>query len=199
MKQLEKFFNNPIVYNLIQRILAFAGSKTVYKKIGELIDAKPEVSVLDVGCGTGKYTEIFKASNYVGVDINDDYLNYARQQYPFGRFINMDSTKLSFADNSFKFVFSVSTFHHLSDDQAGRTAEEMKRVCAAGGTVYIIDNVFPSKINFIGYILFKLDRGRFQRSFSKMDELLSRLGFSVVDRGLKNSFPYRYTVFAYNK
>ncbi len=199
MKPLEKFFNNPVVYNAIQRILAFAGSKAVYKKIGEYMDAGLGNSVLDVGCGTGKYTQIFEKADYVGVDISNDYLNYARTKYPFGKFLNMDSTKLSFPDDSFKYVFSASTFHHLSDDQAERTAEEMKRVCKSGGTVYVIDNVFPSKVNFIGYLLFKLDRGNYQRNFREMEQLLARQGFFVTDQKLKGSFPYRYTVFRYQK
>jgi len=199
MRQLEKFFNKPKVYNVIQYLLAFAGGKAVLKKIQEYIDAKPGDSVLDVGCGTGKYTRIFMRADYTGIDTSDEYLNYARRRYPFGKFINMDAAQLTFPDQSFRCVFSVSTFHHLSDEAAGRAALEMKRVCQNNGVVYIIDNVFPRKINFIGYLLFKLDRGSYQRNFLDMEKLLSPHGFRVADSKLKKSFPYRYAIFEYKK
>jgi len=199
MRQLEKFFNNPKVYNIIQCLLAFAGGKAVFKKIQEYLDVKPGDSVLDVGCGTGKYTRIFMRADYTGIDTSDEYLNYARKRYPFGKFINMDAVKLTFPDQSFRFVFSASTFHHLSDEEAELAAAEMKRVCQDNGAVYIIDNVFPRKINFVGYLLFKLDRGSYQRNFRELEKLLSPQGFRVADTKLKGSFPYRYAIFKHEK
>lgn len=199
MKLLEKFFNNPAVYNVIQHILAWTGGKTIFKKLREYIDPKPGDKILDVGCGTGKYTKIFQNSDYIGIDINENYLDYARRRYSFGKFMNMDATKLDFPDNNFKFVFSVSTFHHLSDAQIEQAAEEMKRVCSDNGAVYIVDNVFPRKINFIGYLLFKLDRGSYQRNYEAMEKLLSPHGFEAVDPKLKRTFPYRYAIFEYQK
>ena len=75
----------------------------------------------------------------------------------------------------------------------------MKRVCQNGGAVYVIDNVFPRKINFIGYLLFKLDRGAYQRNFETLDKMLASQGFKAVDAKLKNSYPYRYAIFEYTK
>jgi len=189
-----------IFYNVIQAFFGYFGaSRAIRKVLNKHIRADEASSVLDIGCGTGRYAGLFKESDYTGIDIDDVYLAYARKQHSFGKFIKMDAAKLDFPDNHFDYVFSVSTFHHLSDKQVNESLSEMKGVCRDGGSVYVIDNVYPPKINFIGYTLFKLDRGRHQRTFQEMEQLLKKHNFEVLDSNLQGGFPYRYAIFVYRK
>lgn len=200
MKTLARMFaflDNPRLYNLVQKLLASNGTKAVASVLADLKNDRAS-SFLDVGCGTGKYTPVFQDCFYAGVDDNQDYLSYASGQYPFGKFVKADVSVLPFPKDSFNCVFSVCTFHHLSDEQVNKTLIEMKRVCKSGGIVCVIDNIFPRQINPLGYILFKLDRGKFQRNFQEMDNILADHGFREY-KLLTGTFPYEYCVFKYLK
>lgn len=200
MKILTRIFDlldNPSIYNLVQRLFAANGTKVITSILANLKDGH-YTTFLDIGCGTGKHTLIFKDCFYTGVDNNQNYLSYASSRYPFGKFIKSDVSALPFSEGSFDCVFSVCTFHHLSDEQIKKTLSEMKRVCKSGGVVCIIDNIFPRKINPVGYILFKLDRGKFQRSFKEMNDILSDYNFEEY-KCVTGTFPYEYCVFKYLK
>jgi len=63
---------------------------------------KPFWSLLDYGCGTGTYTELWK-TKYVVSGVDNE--------------INFEKDKLPFQDNSFGFVFSKSVIEHVSNTQ----------------------------------------------------------------------------------
>ncbi len=195
MKLLPRFFNSPGFYNLIQWILAPIGSLEIR---GKLFEFSKNVNgrILDIGCGTGKYAGVFLDKEYSGVDIDEAYLDHARKKYPRGKFFQVSSIKLPFEDSYFNFVFSVSTFHHLTDEEVAISIAEMRRVCRPGGLMVVIDNIYPTGWNFLGYALFKLDRGRNQRTFQKMSYLMGRHGFSGAPFF---GFPYEYSVFQASK
>jgi len=191
-----KFLENPKIYNFIEKTLSL-GNKSCLNCLGGLIKPKEDNLLLDVGCGTGKYAKLF-SKNYYGVDINEDYINYAKGNYN-GNFDTMDATDLRFSDNTFDFIFNVSLFHHLSDESIKTAINEMKRVCKNNGKILIIDAVFPSKKNFLGYLLFKLDRGKHTRKLKDLNNLLSRYNLKLIQDNIKGSFPYRFAVFMYQK
>ena len=193
MSRIFYFLDNPRFYNLVQKIFASNGTKAIASVLTGLDNGHYNTTVLDVGCGTGKHVSIFRNCSYTGVDVNQNYLSYASSKYPFGRFIRADASRLPFPDKSFDQVFSACVFHHLSNGQINKTLDEMKRVCKNGGVVCVIDNIFPPKTNVMGYILFKLDIGKFQRSFKEMETLLTGADFRVVEK-LKDTFPSSYCV-----
>lgn len=202
MKLLGKIFDlldKPYIYNLSQKLLASNGTKAVTAILMGHIKNRSYDKVLDVGCGTGKYTNLFKGKDYIGVDNNLTYLDYVSKKYPWARFIPADVSSLPFPSNFFDYVFCVSTCHHLTDQKLVGVLEEMKRVCKNRGLVYVIDNVYPSRLNFLGYILFKLDRGKFQRTFKAMEFIMFHRGLEVVTPDVKGGFPYRYAVFMFRK
>ncbi len=85
-------------------------------------------SILDIGCGYGKYTQML-ASKYgevVGLDLSGNSIDYALKHYSADniKYIVADSSKLPFADSAFDVVFSRLSPHNL---------EEMKRVLKPGG------------------------------------------------------------------
>jgi len=192
---LYKFFENPRIYNLITKIISF-NNKRLKQYLSELIKAKEDDYLLDVGCGTGKYA-IFSCK-YFGIDLNKDYINYAKKHHQ-GTFLEMDGTDLKFSDNTFEFVINVSTLHHVSDETTTKMVDEMKRMCKKDGYIYVIEVVYPKKINLLGYFLFKFDRGRYRRRFEELRNLLSKYNFEVITDNVGKTFPYRWVVFSYKK
>jgi len=190
------FLEKPSVYNTVGRILSL-GNESVRNYLKANIKTDHDSEILDVGCGTGRYAEVF-SGNFYGMDNNPEYIEYASKRHK-GNFAVMDATDLKFDDNKFDLVFNVGVFHHLSDEQVIKTVKEMQRVAKPGGRVLIIDAVFPRKINFIGYILFKADRGKFTRNFEKLEGLLKEYKFYSSDKKIKGSYPYQLACFIFNK
>ena len=118
----------------------------------------PAEQVLDIGCGPVSF--LWKTGlQPIGLDISHAYtLTFNRQGKAA---ITASSTDLPFADRIFDGVWSIGLLHHLSDDMACKTVEEMLRVCRRGGYVAIIDAVMPKSAwaNPLAYLLRRTDRG----------------------------------------
>ena len=71
--------------------------------------------VLDLGCGNGRLTELFKDMNvcYIGGDSSSKLVEIAREKYPQKNFVILDPIKLDFPPERFDKVFCLSVFHHI--------------------------------------------------------------------------------------
>ena len=118
--------------------------------------------VLDIGCGPGTNARVFAGCEYVGIDINPDYIRTASSRYP-GRWVVGDVTdETIFPDQQFDCVFANSLMHHLDDGAVRNLLRRMARLTAAGGKVHVLDLVLPPNAS-AGRLLARLDRGRFAR------------------------------------
>ncbi|MBU1895621.1 class I SAM-dependent methyltransferase, partial [Patescibacteria group bacterium] len=60
----------------------------------------------------------------------------AKKRSPNLNFLVAEMTQLPIEDNSFDVIYTVATFHHLSDDKMRiKALEEMKRVLKPGGKI----------------------------------------------------------------
>ena len=80
-------------------------------------------SLLEVGCGSGYYSEVFAtllhgAVNYTGTDYSEPMIARARARYPSTAFEVADATRLSFADGAFDIVFNGVSLMHIVDFRA---------------------------------------------------------------------------------
>jgi ubiquinone/menaquinone biosynthesis C-methylase UbiE len=105
----------------------------------------PGDSVLDVACGPGILACAFArvARHVTGVDLTPAMLERARVLQQEQGLTNLtwrhgDVLPLPFDDAAFTLVVSRFAFHHLLDP--GAVLGEMRRVCAPGGTVMVIDS-----------------------------------------------------------
>jgi SAM-dependent methyltransferase len=110
----------------------------------EFSGAGPTDTVLDVACGPGILACAFArvAKHVTGIDITPAMLDRARLLQQERGLTNVtwqqgDVLPLPFPDASFTLVTSRFAFHHFLDPRA--VLAEMKRVCAPGGTVLLID------------------------------------------------------------
>jgi SAM-dependent methyltransferase len=191
--KIHKILEKPAVYDLCQKILSFiaAGNKGMGNFLRNEVGSQAG-SVLEVGCGTGRFAGIF-GERYTGVDNNPKYIEYAKNKYP-GRFLTVKADQIEKLGEKFDYVLSICTLHHLTDEEVVSSVKKM--VDLAQKKVYIIDPVYPtSRWNFLGRLLFSLDRGRYQRTLGGMIDLLEPMGFEVRREGLENSYPYQVCVF----
>ena len=128
--------------------------------------------VLDVGCGPGTNAQVFAGADYVGIDINPDYIRRASSRYP-GRWIVGDVTdERIFPNEQFDCVFANSLMHHLDDRSVRDLLARMARLTASGGRVHVLDLVLPENAS-AGRILARMDRGRFARPIEQWRALFS--------------------------
>ena len=126
--------------------------------------------VLDVGCGPGTNARRFVGADYVGIDINEQYLAIARTKSN-GRFIQADleTADLS-ALGTFDTILVNSFLHHLPDDAVGRILRQLSDRLDPAGTVHLLELVLPERLSR-ATLMAKLDRGRYARSLERWRSL----------------------------
>ena len=96
-----------------------------FKVAAEAVDAGGIVNprLLEVGCGSGYYSEVFATLlpggvQYTGIDYSDAMIARARARYPSATFEVADATRLPHADGAFDIVFNGVSLMHIIDYQA---------------------------------------------------------------------------------
>jgi len=78
-----------------------------------------EPSILEIGCSTGYYSEVFKRAGlsikYEGCDYSPSFIEIAKQKYPDIKFKLADATKLDYQDKQFDIVISGCCILHIID------------------------------------------------------------------------------------
>lgn len=90
------------------------------------------MSVLEVGCSSGFYSEVFEIAglgvSYAGCDYSDAFIELARQKYPALRFDVEDATALKYGDNAFDIVISGCCLLHIPEYEVA-VAETARVAC----------------------------------------------------------------------
>jgi SAM-dependent methyltransferase len=78
--------------------------------------------LLEVGCGSGYYSEVFAALlpggvQYTGIDYSNAMIARARARYPSNAFAVADATRLPYAGRTFDIVFNGVSLMHIVDYQ----------------------------------------------------------------------------------
>jgi SAM-dependent methyltransferase len=102
--------------------------------------------VLEVGCGSGYYSEVFATLlpgglQYTGVDYSDAMIARARVHYPATAFEVADATRLPYPDGAFDIVFNGVSLMHIVEYQAAiREAARVAALYAVFHTVPVYRN-----------------------------------------------------------
>jgi ubiquinone/menaquinone biosynthesis C-methylase UbiE len=102
--------------------------------------------VLEVGCGSGYYSDVFATLlpgtvRYIGIDYSHAMIARARALYPSTSFEVADAIELPYANGAFDIVFNGVSLMHILDYQAA--IREAARV-AASYCVFHTVPVFPN-------------------------------------------------------
>jgi ubiquinone/menaquinone biosynthesis C-methylase UbiE len=154
--------------------------------------------VVDLGCGSGVFTEVLQRRGYrcAGVDLSPKLIAIARNKFLKIDFIEGDVEQLQFADGSFDGVLLSGLIHHLPDPS--RCASEVIRILRPGGRFVAFD---PNRMNPFMY-LYRDRSSPFYSSIGVTDNerpvlahkvaaTFQRVGFTVGTDYLSN-LRYRY-------
>lgn len=115
------------------------------RRVGvEVYDIKREIRrVLDVGCGNGRHIIFFaeQGFNVYGIDISEEAIKIAKvwlsKKNLTAELLVSDIESLPFVDDYFDVIISFGVLDHITFSKAKSSLDEIKRVLAPDGYVYI--------------------------------------------------------------
>ncbi len=144
------------LYDLIIPIVSLGRSNYYFRRTIKELNITPEDKVLDIGCGTGHFSELilkvinFKSGSITAIDAAIKMIEKA-QSKNLGESAIFDAVlaeNLPYDDNSFNKASSLFFFHHVDYDLKVKSLNEIYRVLKNDSDLIIIDIDKPT--NFFG-------------------------------------------------
>ncbi len=158
------------------------GRYQIFEEVeGELAQLPVAGKVLDLGCGTGHFSNYIlnKGFEVHAIDPSVKMLEYARTNFPDINFMEGVASSLPFPDNTFDLVISIEVFRYLDITDVKQAYKEINRVLKPGGRLLITHvNKFASD----GYYFFYYIKQFFLRMTGKQ---LHPCYFATPDREIE--------------
>ena len=164
---------------------------------------KPEMKVLDLGCGNGRFFNFLKDSkiNYIGIDNSEGILKQAKIKHPEQNFKFGDILDIPEQNEEFDVVFCIAALHHIPHEYRTDALKEIKRVLKPEG-YFIMTNwnlwqkkylplILKSTFKKFGdvYIPWYTPKGkliarRYYHAFTKMElsRLADKSNFKIIEQ-----------------
>jgi SAM-dependent methyltransferase len=103
-----------------------------WKSLRDLMQPKADMTLLDVGCGTGYFSRLFAQAglHVTALDPHRSALTYARQQGGEIKYLQADALTLPFTNDSFDYVSAITSLCFVEPPQ--QALQEMWRVTRRG-------------------------------------------------------------------
>ena len=127
----------------------FAGYTELQQQIFDIVHAREGVSVLDLGCGTGKLTaRILEAGHPVtAVDFSGQMLQAAAHNAPGATFVQGELAQVPdlLAGQTFDCIIAVYAIHHLPDAEKYALLTALREHLNPEGVIVLGDVSFPDR------------------------------------------------------
>lgn len=109
-----------------------------YEHALQLLNLKPNQTLLDVGCGTGYFSDLAHKQqiNVTGIDASEAFIEQAKQRNSAITFSTGEMEELPFADNSFDVVCGFNSFQYAADMK--HALLDAKRVLHSDGKLVVM-------------------------------------------------------------
>jgi ubiquinone/menaquinone biosynthesis C-methylase UbiE len=168
--------------------------------------------LLNLGCGHGAdFLPFANKFELYGVDFSDEMIKLARKYAgKFNYDVNLsvaDVRCLPYQDETFDYVISVATYHHLKRDDQLQAFLELKRVLKSGGSAFItVLNRWQPQFWFKGKevrIPWRTQRETLFRyyylfTYGEFKRLAERAGLEIVQISPENTYHFPVKLFSKN-
>jgi SAM-dependent methyltransferase len=118
--------------------------------------------VLDVACGPGTNTRHFAHSDYLGIDLNERYIQDARTRHSRNFLVADVCTYRVSPDERFDFILVNSFLHHLRDSDVVNILCHLRTLLTEDGHIHLLELVMPEEPS-VARRLARWDRGKYAR------------------------------------
>jgi SAM-dependent methyltransferase len=165
----------PFLYNAFQ---AAVGATALRRRLLEKhVRAKPGDKVIDIGCGSAPTLQWLPEVEYIGLDINPDYVAFARRKYGSrGTFIvgNPESVRGDSRCKAADIVMAIGVLHHLDDEEAEQCIRFAYDALKTEGRFICHEACWTPNQGAISKYIMSTDRGRNIRTEQQYRQLAAK-------------------------
>lgn len=175
IRQLYERFSEFYESNMCDE-LGYVGPKHLLSVIQKTIGDRRDLSILDIGCGTGLAGEVLRpfASHLVGVDLSEEMLEKARERKIYDELSVGELTEwLSKTDQSFDLIVACDTFIYFGD--LGQTLGPAKQRLNSNGVIaFSVEKSSKPPFQLT-------DSGRYKHHFDHLSETASNVQMQIAN------------------
>lgn len=158
--------------------------RNLQRVIQKLLSPARDKRVLDIGCGTGFYVDVWLEHGVkylTGIDISNVSTKELSNSYPKFKFYNADISSptlikdIPFEEGNYDIITAIDVLFHIVDDDKFEQAIKNIELACSNNAVILITDIFPHKRP---YILFHQK----SRTLEEYVKILSRNGIEIIDR-----------------
>jgi cyclopropane fatty-acyl-phospholipid synthase-like methyltransferase len=137
---MNSILQSPVLYQAFQKAGGFFGSRV--KAIKDYITLRPNMRIIDIGCGPGHILRHLPDSiNNVGLDIDQSYIDHANKMFgsrgkSLCRYFDVAAAK-EFA--GVDLVMMNGVLHHIPDAELQTTLANIRDVLKDDGLLFTLD------------------------------------------------------------
>ncbi len=139
----ERLKTQNLVYEAVRGtkvVLSSLLQDKLYKRLAKVLFLRDHNHIADIGCGTGdalKWILPTDEMEYVGVDVNRDFLDIAKTYYPCHGFIEGTVECTNLEENVFDIIICDSVLQFVDDKQIVSAFSEFYRIARPGCRVML--------------------------------------------------------------
>lgn len=173
---LLRWLKVPFLYNLFQGVVG--GNALRRRIIQNYARARPGDKVIDIGCGSAQALQSLPDVEYLGLDIDPDYIAFARRTYGDKGTFAIGDTRSLRGDSRFKdadIVMAVGVLHHLGDEEAADCMRFAHDALKKGGRLICHDACWIPNQGAFSKCIMSYDRGRNIRTEQQYCQLAAKI------------------------
>ena len=189
IKQL--ILGNTFLCRFFQNILRPKSYYELYRQLSKTIKKEfAFYTIYDLGCGDAPLADYLdKQTDYIGIDMNENHINNAREKYPQFKFHCMSFDDLTF-ENKKTLIILDGVIHHLSNEEVAKLLFKINNIDRH--SIFCKDPVMTSNQDAFSYFLMKNDGGHYVRYEKDYKKILKGFNFQITDSLLR--IPYKHII-----
>lgn len=136
--------------------------------------------ILDVGCGPATNAAFFSKWDYLGVDLNPEYIKVAKTNFPGMRFEVADAAALELNGEKFDVVLINSLMHHLNDAECGELLSGIRHTLGSDSAIIAQEPITPDENKRLMRFLMKNDRGDHFRTHDEWTNIFHDNNYEIA-------------------
>lgn len=159
----DRMAEQPLLFHYLRKLpeLNYRATKA---RIRRILALRAPRRVLDLGCGTGEFADLFEPEGYLGLDVHPGYVALARRLRPRHRFECHDGTAWAGDGEPFDLTLVNGVLHHLDDATARALLRAALSHTKQGGSLVVIEDAEVANAGLLAGLVHALDHGHFIRS-----------------------------------